>query len=121
MTGAVEINSDLDELYRLLRGSHLRAAGIIETIRDPLLVLGPDLCVLSANHAYYRTFETDRDNTIGVPFTELGSGEWNNEELHALFQNVIPKSASVFDYEVMADFPVVGHLGGRHDPTGHGP
>lgn len=102
------MNLDLDELYRLLRGSHLRATGIIDTIRDPLLVLGPDLCVLSANPAYYRTFETDRDDTIGIPFTELGDGEWNIEELRLLLQDVIPKSASVFDYEVKADFPVVG-------------
>lgn len=99
---------DLDELYRLLRGAHVQAQGVIDTIRDPLLVLGPDLSVLSANPAFYRTFETSRDETVGLPFYELGSGQWNIEELRLLFEKVIPKSASVFDYEVRAEFPKVG-------------
>lgn len=100
---------DLDELYRLLRSSHVRAMGIVDTIRDPLLVLGDDMTVLSANPAFYRTFETERDDTIGVRFAELGNGQWDIEELRQLLNDVIPRSASVFDYEVRADFPHVGY------------
>lgn len=99
---------DLDELYRLLRGSHIRATGIVDTIRDPLLVVGPDLSVISANPAFYRTFETSPDETIGVAFTVLGNGQWDIDELRLLLDNVIPRSASVFDYEVNANFPGVG-------------
>ncbi|MBM3603577.1 MAG: histidine kinase [Alphaproteobacteria bacterium] len=99
---------DLDELYRLLRGSHVRATGIVDTIRDPLLVLGSDLCVLSANPAFYRTFETDPDETVGLSFTALGNGQWDIDELRLLLENVIPRSVSVFDYEVRAKFPNVG-------------
>ena len=99
---------DLDELYRLLRGSHIRATGIVDTIRDPLLVLAADLSVISANPAFYRTFATSSDETVGVPFSDLGDGQWNIEELNLLLREVIPKSASVFDYEVTATFPDVG-------------
>lgn len=104
----MEWHLDLDELYRLLRGSHIRATGIVDTIRDPLLVLGPDLCVISANPAFYRTFETNADETVGIPFASLGNGQWDIDELRLLLDAVIPKSASVFDYEVKADFPDVG-------------
>lgn len=99
---------DLDELYRLLRGSHIRATGIVDTIRDPLLVLDANLCVISANPAFYRTFETDSDETVGVSFTALGNGQWDIEELRLLLEGVIPKSTAVFDYEVRANFPSVG-------------
>ncbi|SFG64283.1 Two-component sensor histidine kinase, contains HisKA and HATPase domains [Palleronia marisminoris] len=99
---------DLDELYRLLRGSHVRAQGVVDTIRDPLLVLGPDLTVISANPAFYRTFKTDREATIDMPFDKLGEGQWNIDELRLLLEQVIPRSASVFDYEVTAEFPHVG-------------
>lgn len=99
---------DLDELYRLLRGSHVRAQGVVDTIREPLLVLAPDLTVVSANPAFYRTFETDREATVDVPFHELGKGQWNIDELRLLLEQVIPRSASVFDYEVRAEFPVIG-------------
>lgn len=37
---------DLDELYRLLRGSHVQAVGIVNTLRDPLVVLDDDFRVL---------------------------------------------------------------------------
>lgn len=99
---------DLDELYRLLRGAHVQAQGVMDTVRDPLLVLAADLTVLSANPAFYRTFETTRDETVGVSFHELGNGQWNIDELQLLIEKVIPKSASVFDYEVTTTFPHVG-------------
>lgn len=99
---------DLDELYRLLRGSHVQAVGVVNTLRDPLLVLDSDLTVISANPAFYRTFETSKDDTIGVPFIALGNGQWNIPELRVLLEEVIPKSASLFDYEVRTEFPGVG-------------
>ncbi len=99
---------DLDELYRLLRGSHLQAVGIVSTLRDPILVLDHDLCVLSASPGYYRDFQTTRDETIGVAFKALGNGQWDIPDLHLLLEQVIPKSASVFDYEVRTEFPNLG-------------
>ncbi len=99
---------DLDDLYRLLRVAHVQAQGIVDTIRDPLLVLSGDLTIISANPAFYRTFATDRDSTIGRPLYELGNGQWNIAELRLLLENVIPKSASVADYEMKTEFPNVG-------------
>jgi two-component sensor histidine kinase len=100
---------DLDDLYRLLRSAHIQAQGVLDTLRDPLLVLDSDLTVISANPAFYRMFETDRDETIGAPLHVLGDGQWNIGELRTLLEQVIPRSASVFDYEVTGTFPVVGH------------
>ena len=104
----LEARLDLDELYRLLRGSHVQAIGIVNTLRDPLLVLDGDLTIISANPAFYRTFQTSGDDTIGVPFPDLGNGQWNIPELRGLLDDVIPKSAAIIDHEVRADFPRVG-------------
>jgi PAS domain-containing protein len=71
---AAETSSDLDELYRLLRGAHVQAQAVVDTIRDPLLVLGADLTVISANPVFYRTFETGRDATIGSRSTSWAAG-----------------------------------------------
>ncbi len=100
---------DLDELYRLLRSAHVQAQGVLDTVRDPLMVLSSDLTVVSANPAFYKAFDTTRDETVGVRFYELGNGQWNIDELRLLIEQVIPKSASVFDYEVTTTFPNVGH------------
>lgn len=99
---------DLDELYRILRMSHVQAQGVLDTLRDPLLVLDLDLTVVSANPAFYRAFDATRDDTIGVPFYNLGQGQWDIADLRMLLEQVIPKSTSIFDYEVTTAFPGVG-------------
>lgn len=100
---------DLDDLYRLLRGAHAQAQGVMDTVRDPLLVLDSNLTVIGANPAFYRVFDTDRDATIDVPFAELGQGQWKIDALSILLEQVLPRSASVIDYEVTGTFPAIGH------------
>jgi hypothetical protein len=75
---------------------------------NPLLVLDAQLNVLSANVAFYETFEVGRDETIGAPLYELGGGQWDIEELRLLLEKVIPRSAAVSEYEVDAEFPHIG-------------
>ena len=99
---------NLEDLYRLLRGAHVQAQGIVDTVPLPLLVLDRDLCVLSASRAFFQTFKAGRDETIGRHLYELGEGQWDIPELRHLLENVIPKSAAVLDYEVAHDFPSLG-------------
>jgi two-component sensor histidine kinase len=99
---------DTDDLYRLLRNAHLQAQGVIDSLRDPLLVLDAGLSVVYANNAFYQTFEVGRDATLGRPLYELGDGQWDIPEFRQLLETVLPRSASVSDYEVQADFPVIG-------------
>ncbi|WP_347140684.1 HWE histidine kinase domain-containing protein [Paracoccus sp. SSK6] len=99
---------DLDELYRVLRGSHVQAVSIVNTLRDPLVVLDDAFRVLTANPAFYGTFSTSRDETIGTALADLGDGQWNILELRLLLEQVIPRSTSVIDYEVRATFPQIG-------------
>lgn len=99
---------DLDDLYRLLRGAHVQAQGVVDTVRDPLLVLDGQQCVVSANRAFYATFAVGRDETVGRPLYELGNGQWNIEALRLLLEQVIPRSAAVEDFEVSAEFPAIG-------------
>jgi two-component sensor histidine kinase len=99
---------NLEDLYRLLRSTHMQAQGIVDTVPDPLLVLDHDLSVVSANRAFFETFLVSRDDTLGRRLYELGDGQWNIPELRRLLEEVIPKSAAVIDYEVQHDFPGVG-------------
>ncbi len=41
------------------------AESIVETIREPLLVLTPDLRVITANHSFYATFQVTPEETEG--------------------------------------------------------
>ena len=44
---------------------------ILGSIREPLIVLDPDLKVVTANHTFYRTFNVKPDETEGVLIYDL--------------------------------------------------
>lgn len=98
----------LEDLYRLLRTDHVQAQGIVDTVAVPLVVLDRDLRVLTANRAFFHTFQVGRDETCGQVLHELGNRQWNIPELRHLLEAVIPKSTAVIDYQVEHDFPALG-------------
>jgi len=99
---------NVEDLYRLLRTSHVQAQGIIDTVPDPLLVLDESLLVQSASRSFFETFRVSRYETIGQHVYELGNGQWDIPELRQLLADVLPKSAAVVDFRVDHDFPDLG-------------
>jgi PAS domain S-box-containing protein len=99
---------NLEDLYRLLRSSHVQAQGIIDTLEEPLLVLDQTSCVVNGNRAFFEKFLLDRDDTMGRSLFALGTHQWDIAELRRLLQEVIPKSVAIIGFEVTADFPPVG-------------
>ena len=47
---------------------------ILNTVADPLIVLGADQRIQTGNYAFYTMFGVSRDQTHGLPLCELGSG-----------------------------------------------
>ena len=84
------------------------AASIVETVREPLVVLDKDLAVLSANRAFYHTFKVSEDETVGSYLYELSDGQWNIPELITFLKDVIPKQESFEDFQVEHEFPRIG-------------
>jgi two-component sensor histidine kinase len=99
---------NVEDLYRLLRTSHVEAQGIVDTVPDPMLVLDASLRIQNANRSFYQTFKVDRYETVGEYLHEIGNGQWDIPDLRALLANVIPRSAAVLDYEVEHEFPEIG-------------
>jgi PAS domain S-box-containing protein len=84
------------------------AEAIVDTVREPLVVLDRDLRVVAANRSFYRTFGVEPQTTLGQMFYELGNGEWNIPALRKLLEDVIPKRHTVEAYEVEHEFPTIG-------------
>jgi PAS domain-containing protein len=99
---------NLEDIYRLLRYEHVQAQGIVDTVRNPLLVLDQDCCILSASRSFFETFKVTRDETIGQSLFTLGTGQWDIPELRRLLKDVVPKSVAIEGYEVEHDFPGLG-------------
>ena len=99
---------NIEDLYRLLRTSHVQVQGIVDTLTDPLLVLDRALCVQNVNRAFLHTFQVERDEVLGHPVYELGNGAWNAPEFRVPLEEVIPRSRAIIDYEVTRQFPGIG-------------
>ena len=85
------------------------AESIVETVREPVLVLDADLKIISANRNFYRTFKVTPDKTIGYFIYELGNKQWDIPLLRELLEDVLPKKETFDDFEVAHDFQDIGH------------
>ncbi|MDP2430642.1 MAG: chemotaxis protein CheB [Pseudomonadota bacterium] len=85
------------------------AEAIVDTVREPLVVLDGDLRVVSASRAFYKQFKTTLGATVGQPLYELGNGQWDIPQLRELLEKILPRDQSFEGYEVEHDFPAIGH------------
>jgi two-component system CheB/CheR fusion protein len=106
--GVVLTFIDISAQYLLSLAQNF-AESIVDTVREPLLVLDGDLKVISANQAFYRAFHTSKPDTLDQPIYELGDGQWDIPRLRELLEEIIPKNTSFQDFEVAYDFPRIGH------------
>ena len=89
-------------------GVHTLAQGIVDTIRDPLLVLDQDLRVVTANRAFCQTFRINRQNIQDRAVYALGDGQWNIPALRFLLENISPLHTVMEGYESSRNFPESG-------------
>ena len=85
------------------------AEAIVETVREALLVLDSDLRVVSANRAFYQTFQVSPLDTQNRLIYEVGDRQWDIPELRVLLENILVKNSEFNDFAVERDFPVIGH------------
>jgi len=85
------------------------AEAIVNTFREPLVVLDGDLRVLLANSSFYRTFRVTREETQGNPLYELGNRQWDIPRLRELLGEILPQKTEVSNFEVDHVFPELGH------------
>jgi PAS domain-containing protein len=91
-----------------LREARDYAAQIVETIRDPLLVLTPDFRVQRANPAFYALFQVSPAETEGQSIYQIGNGHWDIPAFRALLEEILPQNTVFNDYEVHHDFARLG-------------
>lgn len=91
-----------------LRDALSYAASIVDTVREPMLVLDGNLCVVTASRAFYQTFGVLPEVTEGQFIYDLGNGQWNIPALRTALEEVLPKEQSFQDFKVVHDFPALG-------------
>src|SRR5215510_5658319 len=91
-----------------LREVKATAEQMVETVREPLLVLTSDFRAQSANPAFYQLFQVRPAETAGQSIYQLGNGQWDIPSLHTLLEEILPQNTVFNDYEVTPDFQYIG-------------
>jgi signal transduction histidine kinase len=81
---------------------------IIDTLREPLLVLDPEFRVSRANRAFFRVFHVEPAETIGKVLFTLGDGQWDIPRLRELLRDKLAIEPKLDDYVVDHVFPGIG-------------
>jgi len=97
-----------DVAAEALQEARVYAESIVDTVREPLLVLDADLRVRSANQSFYTTFHATQQETVGRLLYELGNGEWDIPKLRTLLGRVLPRKRFSSDFELEANFASIG-------------
>ena len=84
------------------------AHAIVDTVRDPLVVLDHDLRVVAASRSFYKTFRLAREDVRGHLLYEIDGGQWDIPELRELLGTISNGQATVEGYEVDSEFPAIG-------------
>jgi transcriptional regulator with PAS, ATPase and Fis domain len=78
---------------------------IIDTIKDPLLVLDENLMVIEASRNYNNNFSIDREEIIGKFFYDIGNGQWDISELRELISDIMINNNSIESYQISYYWP----------------
>jgi PAS domain S-box-containing protein len=91
-----------------LRATLGYAESIVDTLREPILVLDAKLCIRTASRAFFETFGVSKEETEGQFIYDLGNGQWNIPALRKLLEEVLPLETRIKDFEVEHEFPSLG-------------
>jgi two-component system CheB/CheR fusion protein len=84
------------------------AESIIDTVREPLVVLDAEMKAVSANRAFYRTFQITHSEVIGQHMSEWKTGTWNIPKLRQLLGDILAQHSTFEDFEMEITLPSLG-------------
>lgn len=107
----MEIFRDITEqksIEKITEDARIYAENIVDTIRQPLVVLDADLKVVSANWFFYYSFRFLKEQTVEKPFFEIYNRYWDIPTLNERLKKVIEQSIPFRDLEISHVFPAAG-------------
>ncbi len=110
--GVVITYADIDTVkksFALSQEAREYAEAIVETVREPLLVLDAGLHIKSSNKAFYQTFMVTPEETVNKSIFDLGNRQWDIPQLRVLLEDILCNNTLFEDFAVTHDFPHLGY------------
>ena len=100
--------SSPDDTTRDVPAAQRLLLDIIDTVREPLIVLDAEFRVTQANRAFFHTFRVEPQDTIGEVLFTLGDGQWDIAPLRELLRDKLAVEPQLNDFDVDHAFPGIG-------------
>jgi two-component system CheB/CheR fusion protein len=107
-TEQTRLQAERDELSDAVAEAGEFAQNVLDTIREPQLVLDGELTVVTANKSFMATFQQEPDEIVGHPLSEVYGGAWLTPELLDMLLKVLPKKKRLEDYELSLTLGTLG-------------
>ena len=101
------VNTELMERNRELTSLNDYIEAVFNTVREPLLLLSPDLRVKQANRSFYELFRVSENETVGRFLSELATGPWAVSDWTQLGKFLARQSNSEY-FTLEVEFPSIG-------------
>lgn len=85
------------------------AQTIVDTVRDPLVILDADMRIAGASRNFVAMFADGAENVVGQHLEDLMQGQWDVAALRAMLERVVPDDHPFDDFLLEDDFPGLGH------------
>ena len=105
--GVSAIMHDITEQKKVKQLSEY-SESIINTVREPLIVLDQNLRVVTVSRSFYDFFKVNPEETVGQLIYDLGNKQWDIPKLRELLEDILPKKVSFDNYEVEHNFSTIG-------------
>ncbi|MBN2654007.1 MAG: PAS domain-containing protein [Nitrospirae bacterium] len=85
------------------------AEGIVDTVRESLIILDKNMIVITANRSFYKTFKMSKEDVERKHIYKLGNRQWDIPALKELLEQILPENSRFDNFEVTHDFNDIGH------------
>jgi len=103
-----KLTTERKQAEQVVQEARQYAEGIVETVREPLVILDADLRVISANRSFYQAFKVAPAETKGQLIYDLDNRQWDTPRLRELLEKILPENTTFDDFEVEHEFPTIG-------------
>jgi len=98
----------LKEMEAAAQYGRKMSEGIVNTVREPLLVLDGKLRVVSANRSFFKSFQVAAEDTLSKSIYDLGNRQWNIPALKQLLEKLLPEETEIEGFRVEHKFDKIG-------------
>ena len=100
--------SDIKTGQEKLRVAHAYTGAIIDTIREPLVVVDRELRVVSASQSFYRFFGASPEDTLGRALPDTDAHHLDVPKLREFLDRLKGRYSSPGNFEMAIDLPLLG-------------